>query len=347
MPGETMSTNSVELSPPPRASANPPFNAVSMLTDAVILKSSDGVSFHVYKSILGIASPFFAQMFLLPQPTEEFGESPGLGCKSGDEEDGLQVLNITEDSRTIDTLLRLIYPVRKPPGLKHSCVSIEKESDLINLIEPALVAAIKYDMTLVVEDLCAQLISPENWIPAEEEGSGILPLRVYAIACRYKLLDEAKAAARACLRVPILNQHFPELKTISAERYFLLLNYHQKVAEAVLPLFRISNDKKSTGLPDSCRTFAMCRNCTVATLNSYDSYDRGVAKWWENYAARAAEVLKVSPRSQDIYSSTFLASTFNVAEHCDQCKIGVHGKWHSISRALQEEMDKLSAKVRW
>ncbi|KAI0255963.1 hypothetical protein BJV78DRAFT_1113987, partial [Lactifluus subvellereus] len=34
----------------------------------IILRSSDQVNFHVYKVILSVASPFFKDMFSLPQP---------------------------------------------------------------------------------------------------------------------------------------------------------------------------------------------------------------------------------------------------------------------------------------
>ncbi|KAF8334638.1 uncharacterized protein EI90DRAFT_2847515, partial [Cantharellus anzutake] len=59
----------------------------------VILRSTDGVEFRVHKYILSISSPFFSSMFTLPQTSGE-----------------TQTIEIAEDAKTLDALLRFIYP---------------------------------------------------------------------------------------------------------------------------------------------------------------------------------------------------------------------------------------------
>ncbi|KAF8262050.1 hypothetical protein EI94DRAFT_1604033 [Lactarius quietus] len=65
----------------------------------VILCSSDLVSFHVHKSILAISSPFFNDMFSLPQPC---GEKVV---------DGLPIVHVSEDSKLLHSLLMVLYPI--------------------------------------------------------------------------------------------------------------------------------------------------------------------------------------------------------------------------------------------
>ena len=73
----------------------------------LILQSSDEVHFHVFKNIISIASPVFADMFSLP--------SPPSGKKL---RDGVQVVSLSEHSSALDVALRHIYPVRTPKGDK-------------------------------------------------------------------------------------------------------------------------------------------------------------------------------------------------------------------------------------
>ncbi|KAJ7501149.1 hypothetical protein B0H11DRAFT_755389 [Mycena galericulata] len=74
----------------------PPFDEVG--TD-IILRSSDGVDFHVYRVVLSLASPFFKQMFSLPQPESA---TP------------VPVIPVAEASGILDLVLRLWYPGANP-----------------------------------------------------------------------------------------------------------------------------------------------------------------------------------------------------------------------------------------
>ena len=69
-------------------------------TADIILRSGGpkAVEFRAHRAILAIASPVFELMFSLPQPGTE---------KS------LPVCDLSEDAKTVDGLLRLIYPVEE------------------------------------------------------------------------------------------------------------------------------------------------------------------------------------------------------------------------------------------
>ncbi|CCM01676.1 uncharacterized protein FIBRA_03740 [Fibroporia radiculosa] len=128
----------------------------------VILRSSDGIAFFVHKAILRVASTFFAGMFSLPQPVSTSGQIFNL-----------HTIDIDEGKRTIDSLLRLCYPVTDP--------SLPSVHD----IEPVLGAAIKYDMNEATRLVTTSLLA----LLTQE------PLQVYAAACRLNLESTAYRAA--------------------------------------------------------------------------------------------------------------------------------------------------------
>ena len=74
--------------------ASAPFNDTRA---DIILRTSDGMNFHVFNIILSLASPIFIDMFKTSHPA--------FGCK-------LPIVTISEDSKTLDLALRHLYPVK-------------------------------------------------------------------------------------------------------------------------------------------------------------------------------------------------------------------------------------------
>ena len=139
-----------------------PFNK---LNADIILRTSDLVDFHVFSQVLIAASPFFEGMFDVPHPPpEQQKEQLKLGRS---------VIEVSEDSKALSTILWICYPIKKqkPPSLEE--------------IEPALRAAMKYEMELPTAVLKERL---EDLTPAH-------PMEAWAIACRLRLEDTACMAA--------------------------------------------------------------------------------------------------------------------------------------------------------
>ncbi|KAL1941209.1 hypothetical protein VTO73DRAFT_7421 [Trametes versicolor] len=132
----------------------------------MIIRTPDRVDFRVHKAILAITSPVFDTMFQLPQPSHPASAS------------SIPVVDVSEDSKTLDTLLRLCYPVPK------------NEVANVDAIVPALVAAMKYDMEWAVSTLSEQV----------EEAAFQEPLRTWAIACRIGSETIALTAASFLLK---------------------------------------------------------------------------------------------------------------------------------------------------
>ncbi|KAH9930362.1 uncharacterized protein B0H18DRAFT_930687, partial [Fomitopsis serialis] len=160
----------------------------------VILRSSDGVSYKAHRVILTIASPVFADMFSLPQPTASHQAAPA------------PVVDLVESSRTLRALLDACYPIADPDL-----------SDL-DVVHQALDAAMKYEMAKPAGLIKRAL---QDFVASE-------PLRVFAIACRLHLEEVAKAAAAQAFSLGIFvlcYPYTPELDQIPAACYRKLLHY--------------------------------------------------------------------------------------------------------------------------
>ncbi|KAL4248405.1 SKP1/BTB/POZ domain superfamily protein [Abortiporus biennis] len=127
----------------------------------VILRSSDGVEFRVFKVILSKSSPFFNDMFSLPQATEQSLTAA-------------QVIDVAEDSTTLAKLLTYCYPLRTP-----KFTTLEEVIAFISATD-------KYQLPGAMERVKSEL----------ETYSSTQPVQLYMLACRYSL---ERLAAKACL----------------------------------------------------------------------------------------------------------------------------------------------------
>ncbi|KAH9958133.1 hypothetical protein BC827DRAFT_1112721, partial [Russula dissimulans] len=136
----------------------------------IILESSDLIHFRVHKLVLVTSSPFFRDMFSLPQPTF----------------DGLPLVNLSEDADVLNSLVSMLYPV--PPDIPDSNDSILA----------LLAAAQKYDMVTVQSSIRAEISYRKLLSPTGAEA-----FRSYAIACSKRLMPEMEAMARLTLDCPM------------------------------------------------------------------------------------------------------------------------------------------------
>lgn len=163
------------------------------------------MAFYVHKIVLSLASPFFRDMFSLTQP-EKAGSSVEI-----------PIIPIEEHSIALDYLLRLCYPIKDPV--------VSTLAD----VQDVLAAAVKYQMGEAIEIMTKRLMT----FTANES------LQVFAIACRLKLEDEARTAAKVWkLRSVVAREgevswsktaaasaYCDAMKDISAGQYFRLLEY--------------------------------------------------------------------------------------------------------------------------
>ena len=141
---------------------------------SLIIRSSDLVDFRIHKPVLAIASPFFADLLSLPQPS------------NGESVDELPVVHFPEDAELLNCLVSMLYPIRPViPG------SYDKVLHL-------LAACQKYDMAQIQSSIRAEVIRGGFPVPV-----GVEVFRAYAIASRKGLIPEMEKAARQTLDYPM------------------------------------------------------------------------------------------------------------------------------------------------
>ncbi|KAH9174329.1 hypothetical protein EDB89DRAFT_2094057 [Lactarius sanguifluus] len=133
----------------------------------IIIQSSDLVSFHVDKATLSMSSPFFADMFSLPQPSDN------------EVIDGLPIVRLSEDAEILNSLLKMLYPV---PSMVPD--SYDKALEL-------LAASQKYDMASIQSSIRTEI---KSWGPIVLTGT--MAYRAYAISSGAKLHPEMGTSAR-------------------------------------------------------------------------------------------------------------------------------------------------------
>ncbi|KAH9174311.1 hypothetical protein EDB89DRAFT_2228117 [Lactarius sanguifluus] len=166
--GETRSQSSTLLA---TAEALPLPKGLNLTGADVVLRSSDLVPFHVHKSILAMSSPFFTDLFSLPQPPD------------GEVIEGLPVVQVSEDAELLHSLLTVLYPI--PSAIPES---YEKTLAL-------LAASQKYNMTTVLSNVRSEI---GRQLPTTKAS-----FRAYAIACSKQLTPEIETTARLTLDHPM------------------------------------------------------------------------------------------------------------------------------------------------
>jgi hypothetical protein len=272
-----MSTNNTSSSnqPPAITDANAPFDDPD--TDA-ILRSSDNVDFRVFRQFLSYASPVFRAMFALPQASQ--------GDNSNETKDGLPIIHVSEESKTLGRLLLMCYPDDESPP-------IETLEDVHALLD----AAVKYNMERVEKKVRKRLVA--------QCFLGTDAVRVFAIACRFHLREEAKAAARSTVGQSIIGKPLAkELDLVTGRQMCELLHYHEKCIEAI-------KDMPVDSL-DSSRCFT-CRNRGIDGETTI--YGGGVL---ESYMQRVAGAMSDQTWNEAKEKTLLQAALMEVA-NCSKC----------------------------
>ncbi|KAH8990393.1 hypothetical protein EDB86DRAFT_3191370 [Lactarius hatsudake] len=190
----------------PTENSDPPFvpSRLKVLDANIIVRSSDQVNFHVHKSLLTMSSPFFDDLFSLPQPPD------------GEIVDGLPVVQLSEDASLLNTLVSLLYPV--PPVIPGS---YEKVFAL-------LAACQKYDMVLFQSYIRDEVERKRFPVPVGAEA-----FRAYAIASDMGLGPEMDSAARLTLGHPMTFESLgEELRSFKGRALCDLIRYRANKIKA-------------------------------------------------------------------------------------------------------------------
>jgi len=334
--------SSTEPSKPLEALAKSPFDDAKA---DIVLQSNDGVHFRVFKLILSLASPIFADMFSIPLPSSQ---------QSSNE---IQVVVLSEHSTALDVVLRHLYPVRTP--------------DAVTLRDASVLAefAHKYQVDALEKFIAHYLM--EN---VKQD-----PVGVYAIAARYGYKDMGAKAAQSCLRLPFSRLKSPNVRCATAELHAELLGYHVACGEAASavtsergwfsslgPLLNL-NSKSPTGGRrggsygcSSCITrdfIGLMKNKSPSTWSA-GQQDTAVDDWgfpdegsrsqkrqgplclW-NYLYRSALVLAHHPAAEAIDAEDFVLKAYN----CAHCHLDTRRQMLELSGVFGREIKKAVDRV--
>ncbi|KAI0355322.1 hypothetical protein OH77DRAFT_1403199 [Trametes cingulata] len=260
--------------------------------DDKLMCSSKSVDFRVHRCVLSAASPVFDGMFSLPQPATE-GDTV------------IPIIPFPETSAVLETILRFIYPVADP------------DIGTLDDLTPVLEAARKYDFEAVVDALRKRLVASEFL-----EAS---PLRVYGIATRYELYEEAEIASKATLNTSLAEQQpHEDLKHVTAYDYHRLIVLREQRAQAAIELLTPPLDMK-------------CMQC-----NGRWEKARDPPRWWADYRERAKEELRSRPTSAVIFTLPFLQRSAQTG--CTGCAASIlNSAW--FFEQLKRNIDDLPATV--
>ncbi|KAH9050317.1 hypothetical protein EDB84DRAFT_1259565 [Lactarius hengduanensis] len=169
----------------------------------VTIRSRDRVDFQVHKAILGIASAAFEDMFTAPGPSPH-----GQGQAK-------QVIDLTEDSKTLLHLLSMVYPME--------FIVPDTFEDALSLLS----ACQKYQMDPTATRIRALIRTCTPPLFTAENS-----FRAYGIARRYHLEEEALLSARLTLeRAMTFEGCGEDLRFISGTDLFQLCGYRKECIE--------------------------------------------------------------------------------------------------------------------
>ncbi|KAG2051057.1 hypothetical protein BDR06DRAFT_990596 [Suillus hirtellus] len=269
-----------------------PFDA----TDAdLIIHTSDDAKFAVHKIFLAVASPLLKR-FLLSGSSSPCPPFEGLVLKcDGDH----AIIKLEEDAQTTERVLQYCYPFSNPV--------FSNLNDVQAVLEMMRKFGMKGLMNRVKGSLVQQAFLDEQ------------PLRVFAIAYRYGLEDEARIAAKYTVRQPFFTPYVEELEHIPASVYHRLLQYHRKCSVAACSL--TADFSWFPGFASRWVWF-QCDDCVHHPLSwpLSDGKIYEVNAWFIEFMERARNALRERPCSKVVTDPFLIAECLEASSGCLTCR---------------------------
>jgi hypothetical protein len=234
---------------------SPLLNQLDISDADVIIQSCDLVDFRVHRRTLAISSPFFDDLFSLPQPQPSDNEVV----------DGLPVVRLPEDAEVLSGLFTMLYPI---------------PSRLPNAYDKALTllaASQKYEMVSVQSHIRLEIQSTK--FPTL---TGPETFRSYAISSSGQLPSEAEKLARLTLEFPMTFEYLcDELPSFKGWALRELVGFRKRCRDNIVSCFEsfLKLDQPPFNIWISCTpdTSGYCSHCRP---NSYESNVTGFSPPW-------------------------------------------------------------------
>ena len=213
----------------------------------VIIQSCDFINFRVHKSVLSLSSPFFDDMFSLPQPPDQ--EVVG----------GLPVVRLSEDAEVLNCLLTMLYPIS-------SMIPDTYDKTLM-----VLAASQKYDMDVIQSRIRAETQGKKLPMP-----TGAATFHAYAIASVKGLSPEKETLARLTLDFPMTFEYLCDKLPFFEEGWVLrdLIGFRRHCRDNLISCFK-------SFLNLNIPPFDIWSSCTTYSYSySYPSSETGYSPSW-------------------------------------------------------------------
>lgn len=302
-------------------------------TADIILRSSDKELLYSLKILLSISSPVFRDMLTLPQldPSDDVD----VRC------DGLPVIDLEEDGRTLGHILSLCHPP--------SCTGKQFKVNSLHELGAVLEATVKYDMENIRRVALEELLNPSF---LRED-----PVGVYALACQAEHHEAAKLAAKHTLALPsLVREYVPELEKIHAGKLCRLLLYREACIEAASSLA-----VDHTWIMYSSPLFGCNRwendeqlECTSVRYPPSRKYRSGrveivsVHRWWLEYMRKSECALRRWPHGDAVKDEKLTNDVLNAisTSTCKECKASnISETFRSFVDMFAENIERRVAEV--
>ncbi|KAJ7640008.1 hypothetical protein DFH06DRAFT_1478032 [Mycena polygramma] len=302
-----------------------------------ILRSSDGVDFHVRKDMLRATSDFFDNMFSAPST---FADPNELS------RDGKPVLSVEESARALYALLSLAYP-RQSWG-KRPIDPLD-----IDRIVAVYAAADKYQFSSV-QRLMKEMLAQPALLDAH-------PHRLFAIGELRGLPALSRKAAMHTLTSPVSPAalKFPEMDLLTWSTSHKLYNFHRRCCATVSAL--VEKTAASSHLPKWQRYNSNQKTRSVFTwwenrhnskhcepyANGQDNTGQDLtapAKWFQNHVAHLASRLRISPSARTVQNlmQNIAPEDREVIDACDNCSQFAQRDLETFGRELTESIESVT-----
>jgi hypothetical protein len=159
------------------------------------------------------------------------------------------------------------------------------------------------------------------------------PLRIFAIAFRYRLKDVAMLAMRHTRNLPVLGRpYLRELDYVSARVHHQLIDYHWRCSTAAMTL-----DAHFEWLPKPYM-IPECSHCSTRHVSG-----RRSPQYWSKYMENAKAALKERPCGASVLSSHLIDGAY--ANSCMNCYKGSVANMRRFSTEFAKAIERITSRV--
>ncbi|KAI0365022.1 hypothetical protein BV20DRAFT_1056765 [Pilatotrama ljubarskyi] len=302
----------------------------------LIIRTSDGVDFHVHRRRVADASSVFSDMFTHPQPAADEAKA---GSKP--------VVEVSERSGVWSKLLPIIYVAEEP------YLTLEDVRDLLE-------AGRKYKMPGTRSRMKTHLLRPE-FLEAQ-------PYPVYALAVTAGLEDVARVAARRTLRVAspgTAAQGFILPTDAAGRAMYKLMEYRAaaclRAVDAVkinsqsitqpleygsLPRWMFFDDPGVLGRMQPCDSSL----CSPPVQSKSETYHYRPQPWkiraaWLHYMRSLEKSVEHNPSGAPARGIILLEPVIKSALNCPLCSKEIFAEADRVSREFEAAIEKAISAV--